>query len=48
MKENKRKDNFKVKTNYRTEANKKEEKTFDDQKNEGRNSVLELLESGKV
>ncbi len=46
MKENKRKKNFKVKTNNRTEANKKEEKTFDDQI-EGRNSVLELLESGK-
>lgn len=46
MKENKRKKIFKVKTNNRTEANKKEEKTFDDQI-EGRNSVLELLESGK-
>ncbi len=46
MKENKRKKNLKVKTNNRTEANKKEEKTFDDQI-EGRNSVLELLESGK-
>lgn len=46
MKENKRKNNFKVKINNRTEANKKEEKTFDDQI-EGRNSVLELLESGK-
>lgn len=42
MKEN----NFKVKTNNRKEANKKQEKTFDDQI-EGRNSVLELLESGK-
>jgi len=46
VKENKRKKIFKVKTNNRTEANKKEEKTFDDQI-EGRNSVLELLESGK-
>jgi len=46
VKENKRKKNLKVKTNNRTEANKKEEKTFDDQI-EGRNSVLELLESGK-
>ena len=39
MRENKRKNN-------RTEVNKKEERTFDDQI-EGRNSVLELLESGK-
>lgn len=46
MKENKRKNNLKVKINNRTEVNKKEERTFDDQI-EGRNSVLELLESGK-
>ena len=46
MKENKRKNNLKAKINNRTEVNKKEERTFDDQI-EGRNSVLELLESGK-
>ena len=46
MKENRRKNNVKVKINNRTEVNKKEERTFDDQI-EGRNSVLELLESGK-
>ena len=40
------KNNFKVKKNNKTEINKKEEKTYDDQI-EGRNSVLELLESGK-
>lgn len=46
MRENKRKNNLKAKINNRTEVNKKEERTFDDQI-EGRNSVLELLESGK-
>ena len=46
MKENKRKNNLKAKINNRTEVNKKEERTFDDQI-EVRNSVLELLESGK-
>lgn len=46
MKENKRKNNLKAKINNRAEVNKKEERTFDDQI-EGRNSVLELLESGK-
>ena len=46
MNENKRKNNLKAKINNRTEVNKKEERTFDDQI-EGRNSVLELLESGK-
>jgi len=46
VKENKRKNNLKAKINNRTEVNKKEERTFDDQI-EGRNSVLELLESGK-
>ena len=38
MKENKRKNNLKAKINNRTEVNKKEERTFDDQI-EGRNSV---------
>lgn len=52
MKDNKynvkkdKKQSFNKTANYKKEINKKEERIFDDQV-EGRNSVLELLESGK-
>lgn len=43
---NDKKQSFNKTSNYKKENNKKEERIFDDQV-EGRNSVLELLESGK-